>query len=310
MTTVSNTAEWRFLPADAEAVGVREPLPEAARITLPGGDVSALEFTPAPGTAGSAAMSDTTPVVFLHGAALNAHTFDSVALLLGRHTLSLDLPGHGSSEWLQDADYSPQNLAAVIGPTLRGTAFQPAHLVGQSLGGLTAAMLAAAAPDTVRSLTLIDIVPDTLCSTASAGIVEFLTGQREFQSITEMVDRAIAFGFGENRESLERGVTLNSVKTADGKYRWSHHFGQLDSLVTGAEPPRVQAAQVWEALEQIATAHIPTHLIYASHGMLDTADVDAWRTRLPGSTVTRLGGGHNLQETSPAELTAALRRLL
>ena len=36
-------------------------------------------------------------LVFLHGGAQNAHTWDTVALALGRPLVCLDLPGHGHS---------------------------------------------------------------------------------------------------------------------------------------------------------------------------------------------------------------------
>ncbi|HYN32906.1 MAG TPA: alpha/beta hydrolase, partial [Ilumatobacteraceae bacterium] len=53
---------------------------------------------------------DTAPeVVLVHGGAQNAHTWDTVALCLGRPTLAIDLPGHGHSGWRSDGAYSPMN---------------------------------------------------------------------------------------------------------------------------------------------------------------------------------------------------------
>jgi len=37
-------------------------------------------------------------VVFIHGGGQNAHTWDTVALALGRPLLAVDLPGHGHSD--------------------------------------------------------------------------------------------------------------------------------------------------------------------------------------------------------------------
>ena len=50
-------------------------------------------------------------VVLVHGGAQNAHTWDTVALCLGRPTLAIDLPGHGHSGWRADGAYSPMNMA-------------------------------------------------------------------------------------------------------------------------------------------------------------------------------------------------------
>lgn len=50
--------------------------------------------------------------VLLHGGAQNAHTWDTVALALGRPLIAVDLPGHGWSSWRPDRDYWPARNAA------------------------------------------------------------------------------------------------------------------------------------------------------------------------------------------------------
>ena len=49
--------------------------------------------------------------VLLHGGAQNAHTWDTLALALGRPLVAIDLPGHGHSDWRDDHDYRPQAMA-------------------------------------------------------------------------------------------------------------------------------------------------------------------------------------------------------
>ena len=48
------------------------------------------------------------PLLFLHGGALTAHTWDLVCLALRDeyHCLALDQRGHGDSDWSEDADYT------------------------------------------------------------------------------------------------------------------------------------------------------------------------------------------------------------
>lgn len=53
-------------------------------------------------------------LVLLHRGAQNAHTWDSVALPLGRPLMAIALPGHGHSDWRLDRDYSPQASAADV----------------------------------------------------------------------------------------------------------------------------------------------------------------------------------------------------
>ncbi len=91
-------------------------------------------------------------LVLVHGGAQNAHTWDTVALALGRPLLALDLPGHGHSDGGPDGSISPtsngRDLAAVVAelaPSARG-------VVGMSLGGVSSLALAAEAPELVRAL--------------------------------------------------------------------------------------------------------------------------------------------------------------
>ena len=98
-------------------------------------------------------------VVFVHGGAQNAHTWDTVALALGRPALAVDLPGHGHSSWRSDGAYSPANLADDVAAAIRQHAPEARLVVGMSLGGLTSMLLATRHPDLVQSLVMVDITP-------------------------------------------------------------------------------------------------------------------------------------------------------
>ena len=53
-------------------------------------------------------------LVFLHGAAQNGHTWDTVMLALGRPAVAVDLPGHGHSDRRSDRDYGPWRNAEAV----------------------------------------------------------------------------------------------------------------------------------------------------------------------------------------------------
>ena len=93
-------------------------------------------------------------LLLLHGGAQNAHTWDTVALALGRPLLAVDLAGHGRSSWRDDGRYVPAELADDVAATAAAAAVltTPCDLVGMSLGGLTWIALAAHHPDLVRRL--------------------------------------------------------------------------------------------------------------------------------------------------------------
>src|SRR5258706_13619685 len=115
-------------------------------------------------------------IVFLHGGALTAHTWDLVALELENdfHCVALDLRGHGLSDWSER--YSiPDSVrdVAALADQLGGDGF---HVVGMSLGGNVAAHYAASPGTRARSLVLVDVGPG----------VDFgaTQGMREFMSLT------------------------------------------------------------------------------------------------------------------------------
>lgn len=278
-----------FLEYDARRVGSR-PLPLTRRTArlADGRSLSALAFT-----------SNLPRAVFLHGAGLNAHSFDPAVLAVGAPALSVDLPGHGHSDWRDDADYRPETLASDLAQPLDRWAPEPVTLVGHSLGGLAALVLGARFPDRFPQVVVIDIVPtDSRVSAAARvrDIGEFIRGQRCFASREEMVERALAFGIGSDRQALRRGVTFNSRERSDGQWEWIHHLAQLDSMPVGHGVPEVGAL-----------AHT---LIRARQGILEAADLARWRRRFPDATLTELDGPHNLHEARPVELGAALRGLI
>src|SRR3981081_1392130 len=59
-----------------------------------------------------------TELVFLHGGGQNAHTWDTVAMALGRPAIAIDMPGHGHSSWRDDRDYWPWSNAEAVATLL------------------------------------------------------------------------------------------------------------------------------------------------------------------------------------------------
>ncbi|QBE47796.1 alpha/beta fold hydrolase [Leucobacter triazinivorans] len=289
--------EFRFLAGDAERVGRAAPLPVVERVRASVGEgrvVSGLRF-------GAPADPE---VVALHGAGLNAHSFDPMLLALGAPALALDLPGHGRSDWRDDADYRPQRLAPDVTVAIERCSHRPVALLGHSLGGLTAALVAASRPALVGRLVVVDITPGVSPSGDAGAVAEFITGQRHYATVDEIVDRAIRFGIGSDRAALTRGVSLNTRRRPDGRIEWTHHLAHLDALPAGGGGARPYA-EIWDALQSL---EIPVSLIRADSGMLNDALVEEWRRRLPRAEVITLAGPHNLHEAAPTALAEAVRR--
>ena len=125
-------------------------------------------------------------LVFLHGGAQNAHTWDTVAMALDRPLVAIDLPGHGHSDGGKQGQLDLADNAADVAVAIRALAPDARAVVGMSLGGLTTIALARHAPDLVRAMVLVDITPGVTAEKAKA-ITDFVNGPASFPSFDELL---------------------------------------------------------------------------------------------------------------------------
>jgi pimeloyl-ACP methyl ester carboxylesterase len=75
-------------------------------------------------------------LVLLHGGGQNAHTWDTVAMALGRPLVALDLTGHGHSDGGRQGSVDVTENAKDVAVAIRALAPNAAAVVGMSLGGI------------------------------------------------------------------------------------------------------------------------------------------------------------------------------
>lgn len=265
--------------------------------------------------------SDDPEIVYLHGGAQNAHTWDTVALALGRPAVAVDLPGHGHSDWRADGAYSPMNLADDVAAVVAAHAPRARVVVGMSLGGLTAMELAVRHPGLVRSLVMVDITPGVNAAKTKA-IIDFVDGPQEFASFDDLLARTIEHNPTRTESSLRRGILHNAHQRPDGSWQWRYDRGshaRASQTATGTPPgnppgdaPTDTAdslSPLWDDFESITC---PITLVRGSLSpVVDDDDVAEARRRQPGLVVHVVdGAGHSVQGDRPVELAAILAALL
>ena len=262
-------------------------------------------------------------IVFVHGGAQNAHTWDTVALALGRPALAVDLPGHGHSGWREDGAYTPSNLADDVAVMVATHAPEARVVVGMSLGGLTSMELAVRHPALVRELVMVDITPGVNEQKAKA-VLDFVDGPQEFASFDDLLERTKQFNPSRSESSLRRGILHNAAQRDDGSWQWrydrSGHVRSRDTSATsetgshtpssdGPESLSPVTTQLWEHFEAVA---VPLTLVRGSTSpVVDDDDVAEARRRQPDIDVRVIeGAGHSVQGDRPVELAALLAERL
>jgi esterase len=250
---------------------------------------------------------DEPELIFLHGGGQNAHTWDLVALQLGRPAIAIDLPGHGHSSWRTDRDYGPVRNAAAVGIMIEQLAPQAAAVVGMSLGGLTTIHLAAARPDLVRRAVLVDVTPGSPSAAAhmtdqQRGAVALTRGPRSYASREEMVDAAVRASPRRPASAVRRGVVHNSRQLPDGTWTW--RYDRHD-----ASPAALEATTLWDDL---TTLTMPTMLVTGGDSAFVTAsDLAELTRRLPAIRIEQIpAAGHAVQSDQPVALTVLIQEFV
>ena len=289
--------EFGLFHENAEEFGIemRDP-PAVERVSVDvgaAGQLSALRWGTAP-----------PELVLLHGGAQNAHTWDTVALALGRPLVAIDLPGHGHSSHRDDHVYWPADNAASVEIAVRELAPDAKLLVGMSLGGLTALALTDRAPDLVRSLVLVDVTPG-VNREKSTVIAQFIDGPEYFESFDEILQRTIQYNPTRTESSLRRGIMHNAIEAPDGRWRWRYDLprrgtgeGDEGSIMPGLD-------ELWEAVGRVK---VPLTLVRGSVSpVVDDDDVAEVLRRNPEAVIEVVeDSGHSVQGDKPLELARIL----
>jgi pimeloyl-ACP methyl ester carboxylesterase len=236
-------------------------------------------------------------LMLLHGGAQNAHTWDTVALALDRPLVAVDLPGHGHSDAPAEGTLSVRSNAADVAAAVRALAPEARAVVGMSLGGLTTIALAAAAPELVRQVVLVDVTP-TVDGPGAAAIVAFVHGPESFADFDELLARTIEFNPTRSESSLRRGILHNALQREDGSWVWRYRRFTDEAPRDRAIP----AEDLWADLEAI---RVPIMLVRGMRpgSVVDDGAEAEVRRRQPTARVEHVAeAGHSVQGDDPVTL--------
>ncbi|GHJ60131.1 esterase [Nocardioides sp. OK12] len=242
-------------------------------------------------------------VVFLHGLFGQGRNFTQIAKALAPdfHSLLVDLPNHGRSQWTETFSYA--ETADRVAEHLAGSfaADGPVHVVGHSMGGKVAMLLALRHPELVERLVVVDISP---APSEGAGEFEHLLGSLATLELSGLArrsdaDDALAEAIPDERV---RGFLLQNLRSSSDGFAWQANLGLLrDELAAIGDFPHVDS-----------TFDHPVLWMAGERSGYVTADAEQEMERLFPRTVqvTIKGAGHWVHSEKPEAFVSALRTFL
>jgi len=194
-----------------------------------------------------------TPILFIHGIAHNRSVWEKMARELpeGFRPISIDLRGHGESPWSIEAHYDLRDYAADLSALLDELRIGRAYIVAHSLGGNVATLFAAAHPERVLSLVLVDTGP-ALDATGTVHIADEIgSALRSYASIAEFREQLGMIHSSGEPEILDRLAGASVVSRMDGRFEPALDPGVLGNAV---QPTDLAALErdLWSALGSIS----------------------------------------------------------
>lgn len=132
------------------------------------------------------------PLVLIHGMG-SAHTaWQTIAPDLSQTfaVITIDLPGHGNSQYSPHQEMDPQSLGRLVLRNLDDLGIENFHVVGNSLGGWVALEIAAISPE--RVLSLVGLAPAGLWLTPYQSRIPGTAPLRGLARLVKTVAPAIA----------------------------------------------------------------------------------------------------------------------
>jgi pimeloyl-ACP methyl ester carboxylesterase len=250
------------------------------------------------------------PVVFLHGGGQTRHAWGGTAAALardGRLSISLDLRGHGESDWAPgDAPYRLERFAADLRAVIAQLGRAPA-LVGASLGGLTSLLAVGEAEVPIASAAvLVDIAP-RIEPEGAKRITSFMIGRPDgYASLDEVADAIAEYTQHRSRPRDLASLKKNLRQGENGRWYW--HW---DPRFMGADGPAeiVDRERLFAAARRLA---FPTLLVRGRESdILSDEGVREFLSHLPNAQYVDVGGaGHMVAGDRNDAFTEAVRSFL
>jgi pimeloyl-ACP methyl ester carboxylesterase len=257
---------------------------KVARLTLPGSGIQLV--------ADAVGAANAPTLLFLHGSGQTRQSWGRAleeAAKRGYRAISLDLRGHGDSDWSPDGKYTLDHFTADVRIAIEHLGGEPI-LVGASLGGIVGMLIGATPPPPLRALVLVDITPRVEMSGAREVSAFMDSAPNGFASLEEAADAVAAYLPHRQRPKDTSGLKRN-LRLRAGRYYWHWDPAMLqmgrdaESKLSGPNP-----------LESVARAlQIPTLLVRGTRSrIVSEAGVREFLEMVPHAEFVDIFDAHHM----------------
>lgn len=258
-------------------------------------------------------VSSGIPVIALHGWLDNAASFIPLSkkLSLNQPFYAIDMPGHGHSEHRpQSASYSMienvLDVAALVNEIAPSGA--PVVLLGHSLGGIICSLFAAASPERVTRMVLLDslgpMVDDASAvlgqlRKATSKISAFRASTLTVYPTLDDAANARTSGFGKLDLAAARILVERGSRAVKGGFSWTSDSRLMEPSLLRLSESQVEA--IFNGIE------CPVSLICGSEGYFSNYEKFSKRLAyIRDLSKYQVAGGHHFHMDGDVEATAGL----
>lgn len=248
------------------------------------------------------------PVLLLHGWPTSSYTWRNVmpAIAARNRVLALDLPGFGGSDKPLDADYGFEFFERAIDSFLAELGIDRLALAAHDVGGPVAMHWAAARPERVTKLALLNTLVYPEFSPAVLEFIKACTTPELREQLTSRAGLASMMKLGVADEASLSDEMLAVVAEPFGD-----EHARLALARAGAG---LELSGFEETAAALPTLRMPVRVVYGEQDRIlpDVGDTFARLQRdVPQARVTALAGcGHFLQEEEPQRVGELLAEFL
>lgn len=280
------------------------PLPESISLQINGKTINGIRHR-VPGE------EATVKALCLHGWLDNANSFlPMMRLLPDIDLVAIDMPGHGYSDHL-DSTYTVPDSAYWAAAAIKAIGWEQCHLIGHSLGGIIAPLVAAGAPELIESLILIESSgaltseADEFVDRLEKSLSDQLDENKYASRVYESKDDAIKARLRSARMEPASARLIIDRQLAEFEDGWRWRF---DPKLRVSTAHRLTEAHVREVNQRLLC---PVLTIIANDGFLTSRKESAARMELiKDHRCVQLDGHHHLHMDTPEPVAAAINQFL